>query len=183
MAESAKNEVELPEDQCRAFDIFVMCGYSGMVEDAGKTTQETLSVLKAYQLADKLCMPDFQKILIEKLKQHSRKVLKHPRDLIWLLKNVLKESALYRFKWDQLVYDVRADKETYQSPKDGYNMGTALRDLLADTEISTQFLWACMGSKVLGESRAAREGCHYHIHGNGENCDVTKRKAKKAART
>ncbi|KIW16005.1 hypothetical protein PV08_06056 [Exophiala spinifera] len=116
MVEQQKNEVVLPEDSCRGFDIVADWVYNKSEWDT--VTMEG-SMLRAYVLADKYGMPSLQNALIDKLGHFwTYKTRIRPARVLWLARNAMPECPLYRLATEQLAYELKKEGKHYGDKQD-----------------------------------------------------------------
>lgn len=166
MVEQQKNEVVLPEDSCRGFDIVADWVYNKTEWDTA--TMEG-SMLRAYVLADKYGMPDLQNSLINTLGQFwTYKTRIRPARVLWLARNAMTDCPLYRLATDQLAYEIKKEGKHYGDKQDTTPASTAkvepspsesqpnrdvgievdrakeLTKALAHPDLSTKLLWGAI---------------------------------------
>lgn len=189
MIEQQKNEILLPEDSARGFVDLVRCMYSLQVagDPLDSDDDDTMSKTQAWQLAQKYDMPNLQNMLMDWLRIYFACHYMHPQFLSWALRNTQSTSELQKFIFDQLTYELAMKSDRYR-PAAEYEFGTTnepgaletsdryesasaeLEILLATSEVSLKLFWAVNDLKPGGDEPAALEGCHYHLHAEGDSC-------------
>ena len=192
MIEQQKNEINLPEDPARGFQHLVNWIYNAQLfQDPTKSpTEEALSRAQGWQLADKHGIPDLQNLLMDWLREHWDYYLIHPQFLSWASRNTLSTSQLQRFILDQLAYCLATWEEEYQPTAKDQTASTenadfqetapqALENVLATPEISAKLFWAVKRLDRGAIKPTTLEGCHYHVHADGESCQSKSTFSKK----
>ncbi len=175
MIESTNGQITFPEDQCRAFDVVVNWIYGGDVEGICGPGG-LFSAMKAYQLADKYMMPQLQDSLIQEIKKYLKGYCFLPQYVSWAVKHLKDTSALRIFLIDQIIWELVNYPEFYQNqpgkemvPGPAKSLGILL---ITDPEVAAQLLWGTQKLKPDHKTNpAGLEGCHYHVHPDGDKCD------------
>ena len=83
MKEESTNEVDFPDDTCLAFNLFFLWIY---FEEAPMPSshEEVFAAMNAWILADKLCMCDWQNVLVDGIMGFWKKAGMDPGHLAWL---------------------------------------------------------------------------------------------------
>ncbi|KAK5061050.1 hypothetical protein LTR84_007591 [Exophiala bonariae] len=160
MKEGQANEVEFPEDSCVSFDSFFLWIYSRNVPSAATQT-EVAGMMKAWVLADKLCMPEWQNKFVDGLADFWRRCVFQPQHLIWLFDNVDQSLPLFLLGFRQLAWDLSSDPGRHQ---DDY--AKELEVLLAKQEyLPVPILFAVVNAKDIAKEPATRPE-KYHVRAN-----------------
>ncbi|KAK4938665.1 hypothetical protein LTR10_020933 [Elasticomyces elasticus] len=114
MIESTTHTINLPEDSPAAFDHFISWIYHGeVIEIEQDNTDKLLTVLKAWVLADKLCMPAWQNRLIDSAMTYLTKHVIEPSIVSWGTDHLSNESLLFDLIMDQFAWDVARTGSKY----------------------------------------------------------------------
>ncbi|KIY02913.1 uncharacterized protein Z520_01378 [Fonsecaea multimorphosa CBS 102226] len=187
MIEQQKQEVILPEDPCRAFNLLKVWVHTHEVKNIGNNKQ-AMSAIQAWALGDKYCIPKFQNALIDELKEYWTQWHVHPQFLSWVVKHTKKETPLHQLVCDQLIHDLVNCPYPYRCKDDEDWVDSAdkvvpagegiyvkpLKDLLAHPEIGSKLFWATHNLERGGADPASSGGCYYHVHEQGETCSKEK---------
>lgn len=181
MVEQQKNEIVLPEDSCRGFDIVADWVYNKT--DWDTATMEG-SMLRAYVLADKYGMPDLQNSLIDNLGHFwTYKTCIRPARVLWLARNAMTDCPLYRLATDQLAYEIKKEGKHYGDKQDttpasviktepnaepqpdrevgvGVDRAKELTKALAHPDLSTKLLWGAIHASR--STRPPARAAHYY---------------------
>ncbi|EXJ73391.1 uncharacterized protein A1O5_03151 [Cladophialophora psammophila CBS 110553] len=74
--------------------------------DFSDEDDKAISIMKAWVLAEKFCMPDWQNRPIDHLMEHWQDDQVRPAKVAWVLDNVSKSSPLYKLVIDQFTHDL-----------------------------------------------------------------------------
>ncbi|OAG40235.1 hypothetical protein AYO21_05518 [Fonsecaea monophora] len=112
MAESQTNEVSLPDDSPKIFGEFAVWIYQRAVKHHSHNNH--LMIMKCWILGDKYGVPQWQDQLIEDLAGLWREPFRFRFDeLSWVLENVRRGSALFRFVMDLFAWKLRQFPDKY----------------------------------------------------------------------
>ncbi|KAK5551847.1 hypothetical protein LTR46_010204 [Exophiala xenobiotica] len=130
MKEAQTHVIELPEDNCQAFDVFVDYAYGRKLEIVGD--KDVFDCMQAWMLGDKLLAPKFQNILVASIINYYQGAnrLLHPSLFAWASENVPLDSKLYRATRDVLIWTWTGCWGTFDLASHLYQ--EAFADLLAD---------------------------------------------------
>ena len=197
MIEEHTNEVILPEDSCRAFEIVAEWVYSAgtgvRVDD-----DNLITVMRAWILADKFCMPDLQNVLIDELGSYWAKLWIDPDCLSWVADHTDEASPLYRCAMDQMAFCLKNMEPIYGGSAFPFSddwdhqrrmavenrirdISESLERVLARPVLSTKLLWKAMNEP--SDGKAPRESPEtYHVPTNSQTGGTTSTKAAKRKR-
>ena len=177
MVEQQTNEVVLPQDLWLAFDFVVNWIYSDKIKRLPLTLESAMAATKAWVLADKLCMPKLQNVLMDRIRELWRDDPMHPFFLLWTARNTTDESPIHRFIMDQLSHDMVHASDFYNAtePTEAKSLPKSLGTLMADPDISLKLLWQTNKMARGQRAPAKLKGCHYHVHKDGEACGLEQR--------
>ncbi|KAK7899723.1 Transmembrane emp24 domain-containing protein 10 [Exophiala xenobiotica] len=113
MIEASSGEVRLPEDSPEAFGYFIDWVYCGKVQDIGDETDNFISAMEAWVLADKFCMPKWQDELMDQMMQYARIYVIEPAIVAWVVDKLGTESLLHQFIMDQFAWDQIHNEDVY----------------------------------------------------------------------
>ncbi|KAJ9497384.1 hypothetical protein LTR99_008840 [Exophiala xenobiotica] len=175
MKEAQDGEIHLPEDNPSAFDVLVQWMYTKHIAQNDAT-----NLALAYNLADKLCMPALQNIIIDCVRKKPMIPGSLRPDFVhWIWNRTTEGSKLRDLYVDKLHYHLSMKPETYKIG-DGQH-ASAFRAILQDVDpLVSAVLWKFVEQGKTGKSVTAHRnlqdpaslvGCVYHIHKNGEKCD------------
>ncbi|KAJ9603693.1 hypothetical protein H2200_011879 [Cladophialophora chaetospira] len=181
MIEQQTNEITLPEDPARAFNILMVWAYGRNPPACTGDEDSVVDAILTWKMADKYAMPQLQNVLIDELKEHWKQFHFYPRYLSWAVRNLPDTSELYKFLFDQLTYKLANRPYSYQlAPQDSTLAASGLQcqekrvrqleNLLSMGEDSAKLFWAVQNLEKGKGSPARLEGCHYHVHADGEEC-------------
>jgi hypothetical protein len=171
MKETMESAVSLPEDNPAAFNIMAEWMY-GTEVTFGRKPEDLVT---AYNLADKLCMPQLQNAIADHLRL--RKPLPSPNNASWVWKNLPDGSPLRQLILDQTHYLMTTDL----AYKPGVSGTDATKAMLVEvmmrsnTELARALFWKAVDHGKLQGFRDPTPpskliGCHYHIHEDGKKC-------------
>jgi hypothetical protein len=168
MKEEHSNEVDFPDDTCRAFDLFFVWIYSREVPQVD-SHDKVLAAMDAWVLADKLVMPDWQNPLIDGIMSFWKRRTMSPEHLAWLYDNACESSLLFTLGSKQLVWDMAFEPSHYEG-----QWLVELEELLAKRECSPAELICSVIREKKEEmdwnNQPAAQGCTYHVHLCGKPC-------------
>ncbi|KAJ9603692.1 hypothetical protein H2200_011878 [Cladophialophora chaetospira] len=177
--EAQTGEIKLLEESCQGFDIVIEWLYGKKVEKMDITKQDGIMPrLKAYGIAQMMCMSALQNAIVESLKHHWARVPMRPEYLTWAAENLNSDCALLgmlidQFVWDTVKQNLLPQLRNHIDPPIKDKHYDNLLRVLAITKLSTRYhdsitTW----SNTAGlESPVEQEGCHYHFHEQGETCE------------
>lgn len=180
MIEQQTNEVILPEDSSRAFEIVA----AGVYSRGRNTAKAVLSgddsdvrlVMRAWVLADKYCMPNLQNGLIDELGSFWKRHYVHPSYLSWVADHTDDKSPLYRLVMDQMAYELKNGGDL-----DHCNFEGDLEKVLARPILSTRLLWKSIHAPD-DEEAPAESPQKYHVPTNSQIGGTTSTNAAKRKR-
>lgn len=105
MKEELSNEVEFPDDTCRAFDLFFLWIYSRGVPNTD-SHDKVAAAMDAWLLADKFSMSEWQNALIDGIMSFWMTSPMAPGHLAWLHDNARQSSLLLMLGCKQLVWNL-----------------------------------------------------------------------------
>jgi hypothetical protein len=162
MVEGRTNTVELPNDNCLAFDLFLQWIDCQTVPEKA-ADHGAFALMNAWVLADKFCMPVWQNKLIDKLGRCYESPHIKPLHVLWILDRAGEDSNLFKFGRDQLVYDLMFCSSQY---KEEWNAD--LTELLEQwTTLSVFREWILMAGTFwhLDSQGPAHNTRDYHVGG------------------
>jgi len=137
---------------------------------------------KAYMLADELCMPQFQNAIMDQLRRPFRTTAVNPGHLAWLEQHAICCLQLHAYFLDQLVYEIHHSTSCYKDGVvrmvDGTEKPTPVKAGLEvlmgkQRNLAMKLFWRVQAfDKVNSQDPSMLEGCHYHVHDEGETCDT-----------
>ncbi|KIW69085.1 hypothetical protein PV04_04982 [Phialophora macrospora] len=170
--ETNENVVNLLEDEPSAFEVVVEWVYANQVR-AGKLT---LTLVKAYVLAEKLCMPDLQNGIADSIRLRRR--VPRPYHASGACRMLPEGCPLRDLLLDQFHFRFMKSPNTFK-------MGTADTDVEVAVELkeeirknpglATALFWKtvdCSLKRDTGGPMDPRKfaGCNYHVHEDGKKC-------------
>lgn len=156
MKESETNKVLLPEDDPTVFGHFIRWIYEsrfrGIGEDAGVKEH-----LQAWIMADKFCMPVWQNNIMNLLADLCSGRTLEPDIVIWVVDHIHESSRLFSFVLDQFAWELAIyyDSAQYLDDED-------MKNLMADSKVSTQILWTAIESARGGVDEPAENIKRYY---------------------
>jgi hypothetical protein len=130
MKEAQTHIIELPEDNCQAFDVFVdyVCGRKLEIVDE----KDIFDCIKSWMLGDMFLAPKFQNVLMASIINYYQDAnrLLHPSRFAWASENVPLDSKLYRATRDVLIWTWTRYWDTFDLASHLYQ--EAFADLLAN---------------------------------------------------
>ncbi|KAI1610601.1 hypothetical protein EDD36DRAFT_329602 [Exophiala viscosa] len=120
MKESFTNEVVLPEDSYRGFELVADWIYSEKVPyiEISGDQDDTTPGRYAYVLADKFCMPELQNALIDRLADYWTRQHIYAGTITEMADLVDEDGALYRLMIDELAHDIVKHSWVYKPRSD-----------------------------------------------------------------
>jgi len=140
MKKAQEHEIYLTDDQPCAFDLLVDWIYTKKVRVLGQVSfTRKLPLIKAFVLADKLCMPDFQDANHGRNTEIDFKLHRTPQLLIWINQHGPPRLEMRQYLLDQLVCDLLAP-ECFQDDVGTTESEKIAEDLGMETAIGVEIL-------------------------------------------
>lgn len=115
MREQHERTVELPEDAPETFDVIVKWMYSGQVPALLGP-----HIMRAYKLAEKLCMLDLQNALVDAFKAVCRRERISPITVMLTWKHLPENSELCKLALKQLCYEIVKEPRNYMGTSSSF---------------------------------------------------------------
>jgi hypothetical protein len=174
MAENSNNTVTFPEDHPVAFCLFFLWIYQFRVPPTSPEEGFGLiSFMKAWLLADKLCMPHWQNRINDRIMGRFLKSRICVNSFLWLLENGRPSCMLFKLCWDHFVWELahHFDCSSKDEPESEF------QDLLSCWPDCCEKTPAQLIGQVVIEAKRKEPyqkpstmGCKYHVHPDGKQC-------------
>ncbi|KEF53724.1 uncharacterized protein A1O9_10125 [Exophiala aquamarina CBS 119918] len=169
MKEALSNVVEMPEILTAQLTWLAMYLYKNALpeQDINKAPYD---VYEAWALADRLCMPRFQDMLMDRLMDYSRrKVIPMPY-FAWVIEHHNHLDTLsFRFVRDQVLYEWPSGNDALYEKE---NMVAGLNDLLVKGFLDNRFVLDLLVAAKTPTPDPCKQGCKHHVHGTSKACTV-----------
>lgn len=118
MVESLNDTITFPEDDRVAFCLFITWIYSRPLPKISLEEYDLNSFMKAWPLADKLCMPYWQNRLSDRIMTWLSTNFIDGDSILWLLENASPVYMLFQLCWDQFVWELANNKINYYNSEE-----------------------------------------------------------------
>ncbi|KAJ9622223.1 hypothetical protein H2204_011571 [Knufia peltigerae] len=139
MKEAQTKRVKLPEEDVEAFDCFADWIYEGSLPNIS-IGEPVNSTMKAWILAEKLCMPKWQNALVDHLGHiFTYHAEVKASQIAWVGENVPTSSMLSKFMMDYFAYQLAKSTSSYQQ-----------KDQDSGESVFDEEIWSAMTTSTVG---------------------------------
>ncbi|OAP58546.1 hypothetical protein AYL99_07636 [Fonsecaea erecta] len=171
MREQLQKAINLPEDDPEGFAIVVEWLYSGTVPQ--KCGWRCL--LRAYNAAQKFCMPDLQNALVDLFRTEMTPASLSPNWVSYIWGHTADGCQLRKLVLDIFYYHISKDPTTYRDygvgVEEGEYYAVQMERLMCKTQLAMALFWRFADrSDRPSKEPAKMKGCVYHVHEDGNKC-------------
>ncbi|KIY02905.1 uncharacterized protein Z520_01370 [Fonsecaea multimorphosa CBS 102226] len=173
MREQLEKAISLPEETPEDFVILVEWLYSGTIPAKSGWS----CMLRAYNAAQKFCMPDLQNALVDLFRSQMVPSSLSPEWVSYIWKSTAEGCQLRQLVLDLFYYHISKDPSAYKkdASADPWEMpklyAVQLERLMAKTQLVMALFWRFADRKERPSKDPAKmKGCVYHVHEDGNKC-------------
>ncbi|KAK5061051.1 hypothetical protein LTR84_007592 [Exophiala bonariae] len=171
MEEHLANIVRMPEDTTRAFHLLTLHLY-GKTIPALTHMLNVLDNIEAWILADKLCMPHFQDILMARMMRYTEYNYIFPGYLADPSIVLNPDSILGKFLRDQVIHDMARAAGTLSGAVYSGMSEETWDGLLGNGVVDSRMILDLVTAAKSTPVNPSKQGCKYHVHGTTGVCMV-----------